>query len=240
MKRSVLMSALVLGLASAMAMTACGGGTPGAASGDDAKKDDSGGSSSGPASTGDPVADAKALSDNLQKEIDDAFQVIRDSDSVLDGIAMLPKDLKAAKGFNKAKLMVQVQLVVGGGDADIDSLGITDADAKQKVVDRVAKLKALVAAIKGADDTAKKILDDIAAAAPKIAANVAKALPGLQAKIKAPFGVSADDKAKATADMKTLTDIKDGFEVKVTAWKKDLTDLPTKAKTIPPKLAALK
>ncbi len=40
--------------------------------------------------------------------------------------------------------------------------------------------------------------------------------------------------------MKTLTDIKDGFEAKAAGWKKDCTDLPAKAKTLPAKLAALK
>jgi hypothetical protein len=238
MKRSFLMSALVLALASAMAMTACGSSTPGATDSGD-KKDDSGGTS-GPASTGDPVADAKAISDNLQKEIDDALQPLKDADATLDSIAKLPTDLKAAKGFNKAKVMAQVQLVVGGGDADIDSLGITDADAKQKLTDRITKLKALVASIKGIDDSATKIVKDIGDAIPKLAANVAKAIGPLQVKIKAPFGVSADDKAKATADMKTLTDIKDGFEAKAAGWKKDLTDLAAKAKTLPGKLAALK
>jgi hypothetical protein len=236
MKRSSLMSALVLALASAVAMTACGGGTPSADGGGD-KPSDSGG---GDKPSGDPVADAKTISDNLQKEIDDAFAPIRNADATLDSIGKLPADLKGAKGFNKAKLMAGIQVVVGGGDLDVETLGLTDADAKAKVTDRVTQLKALVASIKGADDTAKKILDDIAAAAPKLAANIAKALPALVAKTKAPFGVSKEDKDKATADMATLNGIKDGFEAKVTAWKKDLTDLPAKAKTLPAKLAALK
>jgi hypothetical protein len=237
MKRSFLMSALVLALASAMAMTACGGG--GAAGGDNTgdKKDDSGG---GDKSTGDPVADLKAISDNLQKEIDDGFAPIKSADDTIDSISKLPADLKNAKGFNKAKLMAGIQAVVGGGDLDVETLGLSDADAKQKVTDRVTKLKALVAAIKGVDDTAKKILDDVAAALPKIAANSAKAIGTLQVKIKAPFGVSAEDKAKAQADMKTLQDIADGFKTKADGWKKDCTDIPAKAKTIPAKLAALK
>src|SRR5580692_4583927 len=138
MKRSFLMSAVVLALASAMAMTACGGGQAG---GDTPGGDKPADGSSGPASTGDPVADAKAISDNLQKEIDDALQPIKDADATLDSLAKLPADLKAAKGFNKAKLMAGIQAVVGGGDLDVETLGLSDADAKQKVTDRITKLK---------------------------------------------------------------------------------------------------
>ena len=153
MKRSFLMSALVLALGSAMAMTACGGGTPSADGGGDKPSDSGGGDKP---SSGDPVADAKTISDNLQKEIDDAFAPIRNADATLDSIGSLPKDLAKAKGFNKAKLMAGIQAVVGGGDLDVETLGLTDADAKAKVTDRVTKLKALVASIKGADDAAEE------------------------------------------------------------------------------------
>jgi hypothetical protein len=236
MKRSFLMSALVLALGSAMAMTACGGGTPSADSGGGDKPSDSG----GPASTGDPVADTKAIVDNLQKEVDDLLQPIKDSDATLDSIGKLPADLKSAKGFNKAKLMAGLQAVIGGGDLDVETLGLADADAKAKVTDRVTKLKALVASVKGMDDGAAKIAKDFADALPKVAANIAKAIGPLMAKTKAPFGVSKEDKDKATADMATLTALKDSFPVKVDGWKKDLVDVAAKAKTLPAKFAAIK
>ncbi len=84
-----------------MAMTACGSGTPGAASGDD-KKDDSGGGTSGPASTGDPGRRRERRSaTTCRKRSTTAFQPIRDADATLDSIAKLPADLKAAKASTR-------------------------------------------------------------------------------------------------------------------------------------------
>jgi uncharacterized protein YlxW (UPF0749 family)/predicted small secreted protein len=233
MKRSFLMSALVLALA--VPFAACG-----AASGDGAKDPTDPGAADGgaPESTGDPVADLQAISDGIQKDVDALLQPIKDSDALLDSLGKISADLKAAKSKTSAKVVLaEVAKVVGGGDASFDKF---DDAAKGAMKDRFDKLKALIQSLKDSDQKAKDLVQRITDAVPKVAAAVAKALPKLEAKIKAPFGVSAEDKKKAEDDKAKLNAIVDGFKAKAAEWQKQITDLPAKAKDIPAKLAKLK
>jgi DNA repair exonuclease SbcCD ATPase subunit/predicted small lipoprotein YifL len=233
MKRSFLTSALVLALA--VPVAACGGSTPG-----DGPKDpsDPAAADKGAESTGDPVADLQALSDGIQKDVDALFQPIKDADAVIDSLGKITADLKAAKSKTDGKkVMAEVAKVVGGGEATLDKL---DDAAKPIVTERIEKLKALLQSLKDSDQKAKDLVQRITDGVPKVAASVAKALPKLEAKIKAPFGVSAEDKKKAEEDKKKLTDIVDGFKAKAADWQKMITDLPAKVKEIPAKLAKLK
>ncbi len=237
MKRSVLMSALVLALASSLAVTACGGGGGSdqpAKDADSADKKD--GDSGGTPSSGDPVADMQAISDGIQKDVDAVLQPIKDADALLDSIGNIPKDLKAAKSkVDPKKLMAELKKIVAGGDANLDALKMEDS-AKAAVQERIDKLKALVADLKDVDTKVKALVDRVTDAAPKLAASAAKAIGKLEAKIKAPIGVSADDKKKAQEDKDKINAIVDGFKKKADEWQKLFTDMPAKAKSIPDKL----
>jgi len=237
MKRSFSTSALVLALASTMAMTACGGG---GGSGEPAKDGDSAGKDGGGSSTpdsGDPAADLQTVSDNLTKEVDAIVQPLKDIDALVDSITKLPADLKAAKSkANTKAVLTELKKILDGGDPAVDGLKLED-NAKAVVQDRIDKLKALK---KSMDDAPKAIealpgkIADTLANAGKI---LAKALPKYQAKISAPFGVSAEDKAKATADKDKIQKVFDDFKAKADGWKNLATELPAKIKDIPTKMA---
>jgi uncharacterized protein YoxC len=230
MKRSVLMSALVLALAAAL--PACGGGT---AEGGPAKEGE--GAKEGEASSGDPIADLKNSVDGIQKEIDGLFEPIKNADAVIDAVAKLPADLKAkVKGkLDTKKLMAEAAKILDGAEPALDALGL-EGEGKAMVSERLDKLKALVAAVKALPDKVaalpakfEELPKKLLAAAPAAAKAAAKA--------KAPFGVSAEDKKKAEEDVKTLEGFKTSIPEKVNGWKKDLADLPGKAKDIPAKMA---
>lgn len=231
MKRSVLMSALVLALAAAMPACASSGAATDAPAkdGDAPKKEDEG--------TGDPLMDLKNISEGIQKDIDALFDPIRNADAVIDSIAALPKELKAMKSkVEPKKLMAEAQKILNGEDPALDALNL-EADAKAKVTDRFDKLKALVVSVKTMDDKVKILGDRITDAATKVPALGAKVIGKAQVKIKAPFGVSAEDKKKAEQDMKDVEGIVNSFKDKANIWRKDLTDLPVKAKDLPAKMA---
>jgi uncharacterized protein (DUF3084 family) len=233
MKRSVLMTALVLALASSM--TACGGGGADGApakDGDAPKKE-------GDTSNDDPVVELQNISDGLQKDVDAVLQPIKDADAVIDSLIALPKDLKAAKTKAKPdlkKVMAELKKIVDGQDAALDALNLDEA-VKGMVQERADKLKALVAATKNLDTAAKDLATKIADAVVKVPALGAKAIGKAELKLKAPFGVSAEDKAKAQADKDKVQGIIDGFKTKVADWQKLITDLPGKAKDMPAKFA---
>ena len=235
MKRSVLMSALVLALASSMAVTACGGGSgEGAKDGDSAKKE---GEEGGGSSSGDPIEEMQKISEGIQKDVDAVLQPIKDVDALIESITSLPKDLKAAKSKADAKkILAALKKVVDGGDAGLEALKLDEATGNI-VKERHEKLKALFANIKEVDTKVKELVQRVTDAVPKIVAASAKALPKLEAKIKAPFGVSAEDKKKAEEDKAKLTGIVDDFKKKAEEWQKLLTELPTKVKEIPTKFA---
>jgi len=230
MKRSFWMSALVLAFASATAMAACGGGGSNPANPDDKKE--------GEESSGDPVTDLKNVSDGLQKDVDALFQPIKDADAVIDGVANLPKDLKtvAKKQIDQKKLMAEAQKIVDGADPNIDNI-TGEADAKAKIQERFDKLKALVTSIKSMDEKVKALPDKIADALKKVATTGPAAIAKAQVKMKAPFGVSDADKKKAADDIKTLEDIVKSFPAKADGWKKDITEIPAKAKDLPAKMS---
>jgi hypothetical protein len=232
MKRSFLMSALVLGLATGMA--ACGGGaagTDGPASPDGPKTDDG--------SNDDPVVALQKISDGIQKDVDAIIAPIKDADAVLDAISKLPADIKASSKakFDAKKLMAEAGKIVNGADADIDSLGL-DADVKVKVTERFGKLKDLVAAVKNVDQAVKDLGSKITDALPKIPALGAKALAKAEVTLKNPLA-GADSKKQAQADKDKITAIIDGFKTKASGWQSDLTALPAKAKDIPKKIASI-
>lgn len=228
MKRSFLLSALVLALAAAM--PACGGGSgEGPKDPSDEKKDEG---------SGDPIADLKASVDGIQKEIDDLFAPIKNAEAVIDGVAKLPADLKA-KGkakFDPKKLMAEAAKIVDGGEVNIDALGL-EAEAKATVTERFDKLKALVASIKALPEKVAALPGKFEELPKKLAAAVPAAAKAA-AKAKAPFGVSAEDKKKAEEQVKMLEDYKTSIPQKIEGWKKDATDLPAKAKDLPAKMKA--
>lgn len=232
MKRSFLMSALVLALASTMAMTACGGG---GGSGEPAKDGEAASKDEG--STGDPVADMQKISDDIQKDVDAILQPIKDVDALIESISKISADLKAAKSkVDGKKVLLQLKVVVEGKDADLESLKLDEA-GKGIVTERHDKLKALFKNLGEIDQKVKDLVTRVTEAAPKLAAAAAKSLPKLEAKIKAPFGVSAEDKKKAEEDKAKITAVVDGFKTKAAEWQKLLTDMPVKAKEIPGKFA---
>src|SRR5262249_18421025 len=146
-------------------------------------------------SSGDPVADLQKMSDDLQKAVDDVFQPIKDADSLLESIGKLPADLKAAKSkVDPKKLAAELKKIREGDEPALDGVKAEEGEAKKMIQERIDKLKALVASVKNIDQAAKDLGQKIADSVPKAAAAVAKVLPKLEAKLKAPFGVSAEDK----------------------------------------------
>jgi hypothetical protein len=231
MKRSFLVSALVLALASPLA--ACGGGTPDAkpeGSPDGAKPDDAG---------EDPIVALGKISDGVQKDVDAILQPIKDADAVLDAMGKLAADLKAAKAkVDGGKLSGEIKKVVAGNDADIDSLGL-DGDAKAKATERFQKLKDLVAAVKNVEQASKDLGSKIADALVKMPPLVAKAVGKAELTLKNPLA-GGDSKKQAQADKDKVTKIFDDFKTKASQWQSDITSLATKAKDLPKKFAALK
>jgi hypothetical protein len=247
MKRSFLTSlasSLVLSVAVSVAvgMAACGGSGPGGdttASGTDA---DGGAASTdnGGGSSDDPVASLQKMTDDLSASVDAVISPITNAGPVIDGIASLKTDIKPPKGtkFDWKKLLVEVQKVVNGADADIASLKL-DADSTQKITDRIGKLKDLVTAVKNVDQSVKDLGQKITDTLPKLLATAPKALAKAELTLKNPFAKDADKKdAQATKDK--INGIVDGFKAKAAKWQTDLASLATTAKDIPKKLAALK
>lgn len=231
MKRSFLLSALVLALAAAM--PACGGG---GAAGEGAKdpssedKKDEG--------SGDAIADLKAAVDGIQKDIDSLFEPIKNADAVIDSVAKLPAELKGkVKGkIDTKKLMAEAQKIVDSGDFNIDALGL-EGEGKAMVQERFDKLKALVTAIKELPEKVQALPAKFEELPKKLAA-AAPAAAKAAAKAKAPFGVSAEDKKKAEEQIKMLEDYKTSIPTKVDGWRKDVAELPNKAKDLPAKMKA--
>jgi hypothetical protein len=232
MKRSLLMTSLVLGLA----LAACGGGGggPDAPAGGDQPP------AGGDTSSDDPVAQLQKISDGIQKDVDAILAPINGANDVIDGVTKLSADLKVSmKGkFDPKKFFGEVGKVVNGQDADLASLGL-DADAQAKVTTQVQKLKDLVTAVKNIDQAAKDLGGKITDALPKLATLGPKALASVELTLKNPLA-SADKKKDAQAQKDKITGIIDGFKTKATQWQSDLTGLPAKAKEIPGKLAKLK
>jgi len=229
MKRSLLMSALVLALAAPLA--ACGGGgTPDPANPGDAKPEEGG---------GDPVVQLQKISDDIQHDVDAILAPLKDADSILDDISKLAGELKAAKSkADWKKVLAEVQKITGGTEANIDGLGL-EGDLKVKVTERFGKLKNLVEAIKNVDQAAKDLGSKITDALPKIPAIGAKAMAKIQLTLSNPLA-GGDAKKQAEADKAKIQGIIDGFKTKAAQWQSDITALPAKAKDIPKKFAALK
>jgi hypothetical protein len=227
MMRSFLMSALVLALAASM--PACGGGTDAPKDGDTAKADEG-----GDKGTGDPVQDLKAISDGLQKAVDDIFAPLKDADAVIDSVSKLPADLKAMKSkVDPKKLMAELKKILDGADPQVEALKLED-EAKGKVQERIDKMKALVNSIKTMDEKVKELGTKITDAITKVPAVGAKAIAKVEITLKNPLA-GGDAKKKAEEDKKTITGVVDGFKAKVTEWQKLITDMPAKAKEIPAK-----
>jgi hypothetical protein len=248
MKRSFLMSlasTLVLSVAvsAAVGMAACGGtGTGGdttTAGGGDSDGGTSGGGDT--SSTGDdPVAACQKISDDIQKDVDALITPITGAADVIGGVVSLKTDVKPT-GKTKLdwkKLMVEVQKVVNGADADIASLQL-DADSTAKITDRVTKLKVLITATKNYDQAAKDLGQKIVDGVPKIVKLAGPAIAKAELTLKNPFAKAAD-KADAQATKDKLGGLGDAFKAKVTKWQSDLAGLPAALKDIPKKLAALK
>jgi len=230
MKRSFLMSALVLALVAAM--PACGGG---GGSGEGAKTEGDAKQEGG--ESGDPVADLKTMSDGLQKEVDNLMQPFKEADATIDGVSKLPADLKAkVKGkFDPKKLMAEAKKLTETGDYDIKALGL-EADGEALAKERFDKLKDLVTSVKTVDEKVKGLSDKIVDSVTKAPALVGKGLAKAEITLKNPLA-GGDAKKKAEEDKKTLTGIGDSFKTKLDGWKTDVTGLPAKAKEIPPKFA---
>jgi predicted small secreted protein/cytochrome c556 len=236
MKRSVLVSSLVLALATALA--ACGGG-----SGSGGETPAGGGdtpAAGGDTSNDDPVAALQKISDDIQKDVDAIITPVTGAGDVISGVISLKTDIKvsATNKFDWKKFQVELVKVTNGQDADIASLKL-DADSTAKITDRVGKLKDLIAATKNMDQAVKDLGQKITDALPKVLALGPKALAKAEVTLKNPFA-SAGDKAAAQANKDKITGIMDGFKVKATKWQADLTALPAKAKDIPNQLAKLK
>jgi hypothetical protein len=233
MKRSFLMSALVLALSSAMAMTACGGG---GGSDQPAKDGETATKEGGGDSGGDPVAEATSISEGLQKAVDELFQPIKDADALIDSVTKLPADLKAAKSkVDGKKVLAELKKILDGADPQTEALKLED-DAKKIVQERIDKLKALQKSITSMDQAVKDLGTKIADAATKIPAVGAKAVAKIEVALKNPLA-GADTKKKAEEDKKKIEDLIKGFKDKVTEWQKLITDIPAKAKAIPEKFA---
>jgi hypothetical protein len=244
MKRSFLTSlASSLVLSVAVGVAACGGG--GGAGSDTAAHaggDSDGGTSSGgdTGSSDDPVASLQKMTDDLAASVDTVLSPITNAGPAIDGIVSIKTDIKVT-GKTKLdwkKLMVEVQKVVNGGDADIASLQL-DADSTAKITDRVTKLKALVTATKNWDQASKDLVQKITDTLPKIVATAPKALAKAELTLKNPFAKAAD-KADAQATKDKVGGIVDGFKAKATKWQADVVAAATTVKDIPKKLAALK
>lgn len=229
MKRSFLMSALVLALAAAV--PACGGGSgvPAMDGSDEGKKDDAG--------SDDPVVELKNISDGIQKEVDGIFEPIKNADAVIDSVAKLPAELKAKKAkFDTKKLMAEAQKIVDGTEPAIDALGLAD-DAKAMVTERFDKLKALVNSIKTMDEKVKALGTKVTEAITKVPVIGTKAVAKAELTMKNPLA-GGDSKKKAEEDKAAVLGIINGFKDKAAGWQKDLTDLPAKAQALPAKMKA--
>jgi hypothetical protein len=232
MKRSFLMSALVLSLS--IPLAACGGG----GTETDKPPGDPAGGGDNKGGSDDPVVELQGISDGIQKDVDGIFQPIKDADAVLDSLGKLPADLKAAKSkVDAKKVMAEISKVIGGGEAALDALKM-DPEGAKIVGERVDKVKALVASIKDLDQKVADLGKKIGEAVPKIPAIGAKAIAKVELALKNPLA-GADAKKKAEEDKTKIQGIIEGFKTKVTEWQKLLTDLPAKAKAIPDKLKAL-
>jgi len=232
MKRSFLMSALVLALASTMAMTACGGGGGSdqpAKDGDTATKEGEGGS-------GDPVEEATKISDGLQKAVDEIFQPIKDADALVDSVTKLPADLKAKKSkADGKKVLAELKKILDGADPATEGLKLED-EAKAIVQERIDKLKALQTSLKNMDQAVKDLGTKIGDAVTKLPAIAAKAVAKIEVTLKNPLA-GGDAKKKAEEDKKKIEDLVKGFKDKAAEWQKLITDMPAKAKEIPGKFA---
>jgi len=232
MKRSFLMSALVLGLASSMAVTACGGGGTGepGKEGETPKEGEEKG-------TGDPAQDLQNLADGLTKEVDALFQPLKDVDALVEAVVSVPKKLKEAKSkADPKKVLAELKKIMDDQEPAMDAIKLEPEAAK--IVDDVKdKLKALQASIKAIPEAAKALPGKIADTIPKAVKIAAPAIAKFEVKIKAPFGVSADDKKKAEEEKAKLTKIVDDLKAKADGWTKSITELPAKAKDIPAKFA---
>jgi uncharacterized coiled-coil DUF342 family protein len=226
MKRSFLLSALVLSLA---AMTpACGGGGEG--------KTPDGEKPGEEPSSGDPVQDLKNISEGLQKSVDEVLSPIKNFDAVLDSIAKIPADLKAAKSkVEPKKLLAEMKKILDGGNPELDALKLED-DAKKMVQERIDKVKALVDSIKNIDEAVKGLGQKIADAVIKIPQVGAKAIAKAEIALKNPLAAAAD-KDKAKKDAAEIKAIIEGFKTKAEGWQKEITELPGKVKALPEKLA---
>lgn len=227
MKRSFLLSALVLALSAA----ACGGGaTEGAKDPSDEKKDEAG--------SGDPIADLKTSVDSIQKEVDSLFEPIKNADAVIQGVADLPKEIKAAKSkADPKKLMAEAAKLAESGEFNLDGVAGLEGDLKAKVQERFDKLKALVASIKALPEKVGALPSKFEELPKKLVA-AAPAAAKAAAKAKMPFGVSDEDKKKANEQVALLEGFKNDIPKKIEGWKKDATDIPAKAKELPAKMKA--
>jgi hypothetical protein len=223
-------------------MAACGGGaasTDAPKDADSAKKDDTSSGSGSTKSSDDPVAQLQDISDGVQKQVDVVLQPIKDSDAVLDSVASLPKDLKTTlkSKVDPKKVMAEAKKILAGKAADLDALKLED-EAKAKVQERFDKLKVLYDSVTNLDTALKDLGTKISDASTQIPQVGGKAITKIKVTLKNPV-LSGDAKKKAEDDQAKIQGIMDGFKDKVTAWQKDMTDIPTKAKALPAKWAKL-
>ena len=233
MKRSYVMSALVLGLA--LSTTACGGGSA------DGKPPEGAEGQQGDNSGKPPAEQLKAMTDDIQKAVDDLLAPIDKVDAAIEAVANLPKDLKATiKGKAKVdpkKLGAAAQKILAGEEPNIAELGLeAEAEAKAKVEDAFGKLKDVVKSIKETDEKAKALAEKIKTTLVSVPGLVTKVAAEATLTLKNPLK-GADAKAKAQADLDTVKGIGEGFMKKAEEWQKKIVELPARAKAASEKMA---
>ena len=235
MKRSILLSALVIGLVAFA--PACGGGGTDGKTPEGGENKDGGGDSGKP-----PIDELTEISDGLQKSVDDLLKPINDAEAAIDAVAKLPGELKASLKagfkFDVKKFGAIATKVANGEDIDLTPLGFTEkeAEAKGKVEAALKKLKEVVDGIKATDEKVKAIGEKIKEAVTKVPVLAGKVMASAQVQAKNPFG-SAEVKAKAQADMDKVKKIADSFTAKSQEWTKTVTELPAKAAAAKDKMA---
>jgi len=215
MLKQVIVSALIA--SSSVYVAGCGAKDPNSAQ--DAKSDLS------------PTDQVRATVEDLSKQVDAIAQPVTDVDDVVTTLQQLPKKY----GIKPADLKVMAKGAFDGGDITLSAS--IDPAAKDDVMALLTKVKGIGTGLKTTPDKVTALLAQLPPTMAKVPVLLGKASASLTAKASNPFG-SADDKAKAKAELAGLDQLKTDTMKKFDDIKAKVTGLPSQASQAMAKITA--
>lgn len=181
----------------------------------------------------DPLEELKSIPDQIQAEVDNVLQPIRDVDVVVDQVTSLPQKYN----IDASTLQGMVKASMDGGKVEISAdLGLAD-DAKAEVQALLDTVQGIATGLKETPQRVTTATKNIVALGAKATALVAKLQAQYTAKLKNPLA-KAEAKAEIQGNLDAVLKLDTDIKAIVADAKSTVTGLPSKGQEALSKLTA--